>query len=739
MQRALLLSAALATVPSLAVGAGITSRFDLANGCFVLASVATGKFVIIDGAEGYRAGAESAGDGAAFYMKPTGLGTYLFHDPEGKLLAVDDALASTADDGGTAVVEAGNEIDGTADVVDFVHPLVPAGEAGNGIAAAVGGTGAEIRKLNGVAAVGRADAAGDPSEWALALDPQTGFTITSTANGQRLAVSPETGELLLANAASAGEAGRFTFVPRDGCLPFPEAEIGAIGEPFQGTNPDGTVFGFIDTHVHITANQRAGGRVIHGEPFDRFGIRRALADCAEDHGPNGTIDVTGNLLRSGSPAGMHDTSGWPTFGDWPVAGTLTHQQTYFAWLDRAWMAGLRLIVAQTVADEVLCQIEPLKTGACDETESIKLQIRNLYALQDYIDAQQGGPGKGWFRIVRDPTQARRVIQDGKLAVVIGVESSKLLGCGEFLDEPECTRNEIETRLNELFELGVRSVFVAHWVDNAFAGAGIEGPGTSTFLNVFNKIETGHYYRTEPCPEEEQGEEPLSIGHHFEGDDAITTLLNEAQFQVVPTYPPGRQCNARGLTDLGEYLIGRLMEKHVLIEGDHLSEKARNRVLEMAEANDYPLISSHTGTGGAWTASQLRRLYALGGLASPTKDTAPDLVAKILELKQFQSPDHFFGVGFGTDTGGFSALPGPRGDASANPLRYPFSSYDGAVTFTRQQSGERVYDLNSDGVAHYGLFADLVTDMQGQDNGADALTYFFRSAEAYLEMWEQAFE
>ena len=28
-------------------------------------------------------------------------------------------------------------------------------------------------------------------------------------------------------------------------------------------------------------------------------------------------------------------------------------------------------------------------------------------LQDYIDAQNGGPGKGWFRIVTDPFQARR--------------------------------------------------------------------------------------------------------------------------------------------------------------------------------------------------------------------------------------------------------------------------------------------------------------------------------------------
>lgn len=34
-------------------------------------------------------------------------------------------------------------------------------------------------------------------------------------------------------------------------------------------------------------------------------------------------------------------------------------------------------------------------------------------------------------------------------------------------------------------------------------------------------------------------------------------------------------------------------------------------------------------------------------------------------------------------------------------------------FDRQRSGERVYDLDADGVAHYGLYADLLADMQEQ--------------------------
>jgi hypothetical protein len=60
-----------------------------------------------------------------------------------------------------------------------------------------------------------------------------------------------------------------------------------------------------------------------------------------------------------------------------------------------------------------------------------------------------------------------------------------------------------------------------------------------------------------------------------------------------------------------------------------------------------------------------------------------------------------------------------------------------VTFRRQRTGTRTFDLNKDGVAHYGLFADLLADMGRQPNGGRALAIMFRSAEAYLEMWRRA--
>ena len=38
-------------------------------------------------------------------------------------------------------------------------------------------------------------------------------------------------------------------------------------------------------------------------------------------------------------------------------------------------------------------------------DGVRLQAKDLRQLQDYIDAQNGGPGKGWFRIVTTPFEA----------------------------------------------------------------------------------------------------------------------------------------------------------------------------------------------------------------------------------------------------------------------------------------------------------------------------------------------
>jgi hypothetical protein len=173
-----------------------------------------------------------------------------------------------------------------------------------------------------------------------------------------------------------------------------------------------------------------------------------------------------------------------------------------------------------------------------------------------------------------------------------------------------------------------------------------------------------------------------------------------------------------------------MDNHMLIEVDHLSEWARDRVLQIAAKRHYPLVSSHTGTGGLWVPDELRQLYAGGGFATARIDDAPAMRSALLSFKRYGAA----GVGLGSDTGGFNALPAPATDAARHPLRYPFRSFDGRVRFGRERTGTKAFDINRDGVAHYGLVPELLANVRRQPNGKRALATLFRSAAAYLRTW-----
>ncbi len=531
-----------------------------------------------------------------------------------------------------------------------------------------------------------ADGPGPKAEWRISRTPRGLLSVRSVASGAPLSGS-----------------GFFRVRRATGCRRFPEAQIGGRGAPAKGS-----LSGWADVHMHITADGRGGGLVISGEPFNRFGITEALGRDADVHGPQGSLDVTGNLLRSGNPVGTHDTGGWPAFGGWPSAGTLTHQQLYWRWLQRAWLSGMRLIVAQTVEDATLCRIEPRRSHDCDETAAIEAQIRQLRELEEYVDAQYGGAGRGWFRIVTGPAEAARVVRAGKLAVLIGIESSDLFGCSQRLGQAACTRADIDASIARYKKLGVRTAFLAHWVDNALSGAALEDGAKGQFISAMQVEQNGTPFRTGPCPSPEQGEEEVPGA--------------------------GRSCNQQGLNELGVYAVHQLMDAQILIEADHMSEGARVALLDIAEQRRIPIVSSHTNTGGLWTRAELKRLYALGGFATArAAGGAAELPERLLSFAQDQVRGPV-GVALGTDTGGFANLPGPAG--GGRRLTYPFRSFDGKVQFTRQRTGTRTFDLNADGVAHYGLMPDLLALIGEQPRGQEALAVLFRSTASFLDTWRR---
>lgn len=726
------------------------TRYDLAlaSRCFALQSPTTELYGVLSGG-GYTLTGDSLDAANAVYAMPTGLGTYMF-------LGVDNTLA-----------------------------------AATGFPAAY--------------TVGSVAEPGETAEWTIYNDlAETYFVAVNNTAGQALSADGA-GNLTFATFdGTADEAGvlqdesvipdeqRFRFVPATTCAIFPDLSPNVDGPTFTGTRNDGTVVGFADVHVHWSATDFLGGAE-HGWPYHKFGVTHAVGDCAETHGPQGGEDLVG-AAYIGDQDG-HNTDGYPTFSDWPLPGALTHEGMYFRWVERAWKAGLRIMVNDLVENRVLCELvaanDPNNSPVCNEMESVHRQIDFMNDMQDYIDAQYGGPGKGWMRIVDNPADARTAIAAGKMAVVQGIEISHLFNCqvnyaaqsNTLTDcaeappnpgEPEneaceaghaygqddvddrteetagtpsdllCTEDGVDAQLQAVFDKGVRQLFPIHEFDNAFGGNGIFNGG---ILNLGNYRDTGRSWDTYDCPENGEGE------NYFYGAGAVMDPTFSPDRGVEFAQMTAKQCNARWTTPIGEHLYESLMSKGVIIEVDHLELEMKTQLIDKAALVDpaYPLVSTHGGHGGI-TNQQATDMLAGGGLIYPYKPSGEGFVSFVDKVEAVMPNDYPypFAVGYGADTNGLGGQAGPQG----TKISYPFTMFQGAdwsgifdsgVTFepltfelsTVEASGKE-FDINVGGQYHYGLVADFVEQVR-VGGGNDALTALYNSAETYLQMWERTLE
>ncbi|MFD6357486.1 peptidase [Nocardia tengchongensis] len=534
------------------------------------------------------------------------------------------------------------------------------------------------------------------------------------------------GGFTLTNAATKTSTPA-TFVPDTGCADFPEAQDGATGTPGPSVGPDGSIIGTIDAHVHVSAYEFLGGDFHCGRPWHPYGVTYALPDCGSYR--TGTNGLVADFLDYGG-ARQSDPAGWPSFRDWPKPSKLSTEGTYWTSIQRSWKAGLRVMTVDLVDNESLCMMMTDRRNPCTDMTSVRTQAADMRALQDYIDAQAGGPGRGFFRIVTDPAEARRVAASGKLAVILGMELSDPMGCGVFLGQPKCGTADVDRWLTELRALGVSSFFPVHKFDNAFGGTKMDSNTTGLLVNAGNFVQTGTFWNVQPCtgPGHDNPQPSVPIA----GD--LNQLLGKVTGPLLggvplPLYPAGTQCNARGLTELGKYLINKMIDQGFLIEVDHMSEATADSVMSVIEQRHYPgVLSSH-----GWDSDRtLERVYAVGGFATPYAGGPAGFVASWQKARGMHRPGGDFGYGFGSDMNGLGPQGGPAGPGI---VRYPFTSHDGAVTFDRERWGDRTFDLGTDGTATYGAYADWLEAVRVL-GGPEIMTDVFHGAEVYLRLWSQ---
>jgi microsomal dipeptidase-like Zn-dependent dipeptidase len=558
---------------------------------------------------------------------------------------------------------------------------------------------------------------------------------------------------------SAGTGARGQWDVRDtSCLAAPPPAPVRGGE---GTlSSAAPLEGFADLHVHQMGHLGFGGSVVWGGAFGPPSQVLGPIPSAMKQGHDKSEALfDGDILGALFGVATHGESGYPAFGNWPSRTLATHQQAYEDWLHRAYRGGLRLMVMLAVNSEdmfgrgendvvLLGNIAVQGVKAAGRTgndmESLEWQVREAYRMQDDIDARSGGPGLGWYRIVRDPEEASAAIADGKLAVILGTELQHLFNCDA--DRPACTPQAIREGLDRLEAMGVNYVFPIHHKLNQFGGP-----------SQFNPLTNGP---TEEC---------------FETTEA---------------------CSATGLTPLGRVLVQELMARGMLIDTEHLSWKAFGDAMSLVEPHRYPVLASHANpfdlsAGSGQTefqrkTDQYRRILGVGGIIGLSSGTGVEEYAGsrtapvrvpiacggasswtnaylyVRDLAGGGLDGEAGRVAIGTDWNGFSSWPSPRRGPNActprraqngqpiplpAPVTYPLplpaalvpAADGGSPTLPAFSFASRTWDYNTEGLMNAGLMPEMLEDIRRLGLTLADLEAFYRSARGVVELWRTARE
>lgn len=338
--------------------------------------------------------------------------------------------------------------------------------------------------------------------------------------------------------------------------------------PRTATGPRNTS-GFADLHVHMMSFFGFAGGFVHPSPFTR-----PMNDCDGNHG------IVRGVLRGGHAFWDAHPNRTRARLDWPHHLDTAHQQAAAAHLRKAHENGLSLIVMNAVNNEWAARAlikDSIKNDDIprNDMDSVRLQLRAAWAFAEEHD---------WFRIARDPWEARRIIADGDLAVILGVEISNL-----FPDN----QGEWPEQLDEFYDLGVRQMGLTHETDTQFAGTARHHGLT---LRVANYLKARGLILDNP------------LG--WTNLDAHISAAAAFQFNSP---------NVVGLRSKGRDLLSALAQRRMLIDIDHMSRLARAQSIEYAKdvLNHYPLIFTHTRFDPLMPSK--RTVEALAGFGTSEKE------------------------------------------------------------------------------------------------------------------------
>jgi microsomal dipeptidase-like Zn-dependent dipeptidase len=274
-----------------------------------------------------------------------------------------------------------------------------------------------------------------------------------------------------------------TYDPPGPCLVIGEPDAGVLG-PDAGW-PSGVVWGFADLHAHPAIEAAFQGNFIWGTALDQAPVNAAelplINACpVETHVQGALSPVTrrvGELLYpqianlahyAHAPVG---SLGARVTDSWPNARDVIHQQMNISSVRRAYEGGLRLMFASVTDDQVLSALlsgPNFVNGFVPDPEADLRSARAQLELITTIAAQNAD----WMGIATTPQQAREIIGQGRLALVLSLEMEGL------------RQKDVEALARDY---PVKHIIPVHLVDNDVGGSAVNASLFNTATAMVSSI------------------------------------------------------------------------------------------------------------------------------------------------------------------------------------------------------------------------------------------------------------
>ncbi len=326
-------------------------------------------------------------------------------------------------------------------------------------------------------------------------------------------------------------------------------------------------------------------------PLDRTAHSQIMALLNQQaqylHAPIGTI----------TPRAAH-LSAWPNGRD------VLHQEMQLSSLRRAYEGGQRVLFASTTDSQVLAQLLKgplfpdlfLPTSTYDEDSA----IRQLDRIREMVSEQSH-----WMEIADSPASARRIIEAGRMAVILSLEMDSLSSAAVL----------------RMIDRGVRHVIPVHLIDNAQGGTAANGDifdSESAYMSeLFDPNQRLRFFEVERTPSilfqlprpilGASGPAPLPIYADLQPipydwyqrlayED--TCMCSALSAPTLHAWDDMGHANRRGLSADGRALVRTLLERGVMVDVSHMGVHSTEDALCIAAEVNRPLLASHGGVGAA---------------------------------------------------------------------------------------------------------------------------------------------